>query len=109
VSAVSKVRERNVEIFPLHVRFSIDMRGIVARLRPIEQGITSDVWTPTSHPRPPMEAAPPAELEVLMVACACARASRDFVQADVLRQELPELAWTASDAPDGQRVTPTEA
>ena len=85
------------------------MRGIVARLQPIEQGVPSDVWKAASHQRSPMEVTPPAELEVLMVACACARASRDFVQADVLRQELPELAWTASDAPDGQRVTPTEA
>jgi cysteinyl-tRNA synthetase len=51
---------------------------------------------------------PPAEARALLAKREAARAKRDFVAADAIRDELAALGWVVRDTPEGARLVPRD-
>lgn len=102
VSSVSLVRECDPEIFAAGVNFPLKELGEIKLPVRVEDGISSMAWEMIVN-APPLanDEKPSDEVMMLVEARQKARANKDFVASDRIRDELSALGWSIKDTPDG--------
>ncbi len=102
VSSVSLVRECDPEIFAAGASFPLKELGEVKLPARADEGIASAAWEmAVNAPSLANEEKPSDEVMMLVEARQKARANKDFVASDRIRDELSALGWSVKDTPDG--------
>ena len=106
VSSVSLVRECDPEIYASGSTFSLSDLGEFHLPDPIESGISPDAWEMALYATSQVDDdAPGNEVLALLDARQRARASRNWVESDRIRNELASRGWSVKDTPDGPVLT----
>ena len=101
VSSVSIVRACDPEIYPSGSTFGLGEIGDFKVPDPIESGIPPHVWDMVLN-TPPLENDKPSEAVIELVERRlAARAAKNWVESDRLRDEIAALGWTVQDGKDG--------
>ena len=108
VSSVSLVRECNPEIYPAGSKFPLTELGNVSLPNPPETGISSQAWELVLNAPPLDEDTPPKHILALAERRLAARASKNWVESDRLRDQLIAEGWTVQDGKDGYKLVKSE-
>lgn len=104
VSSVSLVREGNPEMFPSGSRFPLTELGEFQLPDPIEKDIPAHVWEMCVD-APPLESDQPSqEVIALVEQRVLARAKKNWVESDKLREQITALGWTVQDSNAGYKL-----
>jgi hypothetical protein len=106
VSSVSVIKRDGMEMYPAGASFPLSELGQITYPDPIEKGIRSDVWEMVvkAAQTKDVNEAPPVEALKLLEQRKEARARKDFVESDRLRDQLSALGWVVQDSKDGQKL-----
>lgn len=108
VSSISLVRECDPEMYPSGSTFPLSELGDFRMPEPLDAGIPADVWEMCLHVPPLEEEQPPPQVLELVERRAAARAKKDWVLSDQLREEIASLGWTVQDSKDGPKLVKNE-
>lgn len=104
--SVTVMREGETHIFPDTAQFPLALMGDwrIPRHVDVPAGVAQAIAAAEAQPAPqPM----PAEVQTLIAQREAARQSKNWPQADALRQRLAALGWHVKDTPAGPEATPT--
>ncbi len=104
VSSVSIVRQCEAQLYPADSVFPISALGRFVLPQPLESGIPPEIWKIALQVKSAADISPPAEVLALLEARRQARAGKDWVTSDRLRDEIASLGWQVQDTPEGQKV-----
>jgi cyanophycinase-like exopeptidase len=104
VSSVSLVREPDPEIYPSGSKFPLGELGKFRIPEPIEKDIPAHVWEMCLNAPPLEEDQPSNAVMALVEQRVAARANKNWVESDKLRDEIAALGWTVQDSKDGYKL-----
>jgi hypothetical protein len=104
VSSVSLVRDCDPKMYPAGAKFGLHELGEMNLPDPIETGIPAQVWDMINNASPLDEDKPSADVLALADQRIKARAGRNWVESDRLRDRIAALGWTVQDTKDGQKL-----
>jgi hypothetical protein len=105
VSSVSLVRTCDPEIYGAGSTIPLSELGDIHLPEPLKSGIPSEVWEMvTAASESEDDDTPPEEVLVLVDQRQKARAEKNWVDSDRLRDEIAEHGWQVQDTPDGQKL-----
>jgi cysteinyl-tRNA synthetase len=91
-------------MYPAGAKFGLHELGEMNLPEPIETGIPAQVWDMISNASPLDEDKPSADVLALADQRIQARAGRNWVESDRLRDRIAALGWTVQDTKDGQKL-----
>ena len=104
VSSISVVRECDPEIYATDSQFTLSELGEFSPPNPIESGLPPSVWEMVTQASAAPEDSPPDEVLSLSVSRQQARADKNWVESDRLRDVIAELGWQVQDTPEGYKL-----
>jgi len=104
VSSVSLVRECNPEMYASGSKFSLGELGEFRQPDPLQRHISEDAWEMCVSVPPLDDDQPSEEVVALVEQRLLARASKNWVESDKLRDEIAALGWTIQDSKDGYKL-----
>lgn len=108
VSSVSLVRECNPEMYASGSKFALGELGEFHIPAPLEKDIAPEAWEMCVN-APLLEADRPSEQVLALVEQRLlARASKNWIESDKLRDEIAALGWTVQDSKDGYKLVKNE-
>jgi hypothetical protein len=104
VSSVSLLRDGNLMIHPAGVKFSLSEVGTLQIPDPLPTGISQQAWDMVLNAPALDDDAPPPEVISLADQRITARANKNWVESDKLRDEIYALGWAVQDSKEGYKL-----
>jgi hypothetical protein len=104
VSSVSLVREGKPEMFPSGSKFPLNALGEFQIPDPLEKDIPAHVWEMCVNASLPKNDQPSEEVVALVEQRVLARANKNWMESDQLREQITALGWTVQDSKDGYKL-----
>ncbi len=108
VSSVSVVRECDPQMYPSGSTFPLTEFGEYQIPTPLDKDIPAHVWDMVVNAPPIEEDQPSDEARALADKRQHARAEKDWVKSDQLRDEIAALGWTVQDSKEGYKLVKNE-
>ncbi len=108
VSSVSVVRECDPQMYPSGSTFPLTEFGEYQIPTPLDKDIPAHVWDMVVNAPPIEEDQPSDEARALADKRQHARAEKDWVKSDRLRDEIAALGWTVQDSKEGYKLVKNE-
>jgi cyanophycinase-like exopeptidase len=104
VSSVSLVRDCDPAIHAAGSKFPLSALGELKLPQPIENGLSTQAWDMVVNAPQLEEESPSEEVLTLLELRENARARKDFVESDRLRDLIASHGWQVQDGKDGQKL-----
>jgi len=104
ISSISVIKRDGMEMYPAGASFSLSELGQITYPDPVEKGIRPDVWEMVVNAQKSEDETPPAEALELLEQRRDARARKDFIESDRLRDQISALGWMVQDSKEGQKL-----